>query len=440
MHGASSLDDGDDDTLKPPMCPLCDGAIGESRCAEHGIRTFSAGLQSTGKDIRVGSLVDGRYRLEKVLGTGAMGAVYLATQLAMGRAVAVKVIRPEVLDKVKSVKRFFREASALSAITHPNVVRIFDFGVDAETQSPFLVLELVKGRTLEAVAQKEGPFDERRARSLMLQAARPLAEMHEIGLVHRDLKPDNIMVETLADGSDHLRLLDFGLTKILTSHARGAERLTATGVALGTPAYMSPEQASASDVDGRADLYSLGCILHRLLTGAPPYLGESLMDIMFKHVSAPIPSLPERLSDGRAPSEELKKLHTALLAKETSDRPAGAHQVAQILSAVPAQPRAPVAAVRGSSRWGLAIPVVAGAAIALGLLALGLLVIALRGEDAPLSTVIASPIAPPIASPTASLASPAPSASPEVTPEPAAPRASPRRSPAAKAKDPFTAW
>jgi len=281
--------------------------------------------------LRVGAMVgDGKYRLDEALGEGGMGSVYAATQLESGRAVAIKFLHPEILANEQLVKRFNREAAALSQISHPNVVRVFEFGIDPELQAPFLVLELIRGRTLRAIVRETGPMSERRTKALLVQAARPLIEMHAKGMVHRDLKPENCMVETLPDGTEHLKILDFGLAKLLLPDTTGKrEEITTLGAMLGTPAYMAPEQAVGAEIDGRADLYALGCILHFLLTGVPPYVGPTSLSIVTQHVSTPIPPLPIA-SDGLPIGNRLRALHAALLSKSREDRPL----IAEVLEAL----------------------------------------------------------------------------------------------------------
>lgn len=268
--------------------------------------------------MKEGTLVGGRYRIERTLGDGGYGVVYLATQTAMDRSVALKVLRQDLEADQIAIERFYREAKAASSLSHPNIVRIFDFGVDEELSATYLVMEYVQGRTLEQALRAEGPFSERRAAQILLQVARSLVSAHAADIVHRDLKPANIMVANLSDGEEHVKVLDFGVAKILDADAK---RITRTDGPIGTPAYMSPEQVSGKAIDLRSDLYSLGCVLHELVTGEAPYGSEQAVSVMFQHVSDPVPPLPKVLPAGAAPSSALRKLHAALLEKKKEARP-----------------------------------------------------------------------------------------------------------------------
>jgi eukaryotic-like serine/threonine-protein kinase len=255
-----------------------------------------------------------------------MGEVHRATQLAMNRAVALKVLRDASLESQQAHRRFTREAEALSKMSHPNVVHVFDFGVDEESGLPFLVFELVEGRTLLAIIREDGPQPEARTALILEQTARALAHAHHHGIVHRDLKPANIMLaKNLGDGTELVKVLDFGIAKVLGSNDTGGVALTAKGQLLGTPSFASPEQSLGDKVDERSDLYSLGCLLHALLTGMPP--------------NREAPQLPELLRDGCQPSRELRALHRTLLAQVPKDRPSRAQDVADQLAKIAAEAR-----------------------------------------------------------------------------------------------------
>jgi serine/threonine-protein kinase len=328
------------------FCPVCDLPVEAPYCPVHGICTFGGTAGTAGDSIHLGSVIAGRYRLDRLLASGGMGSVYLATQLGVGRAVAVKVLRPDLVSDLPIVKRFYREAHAVSQLNHPNIVRIVDFGIDPSSNSPFLALELVRGQTLREFMEQNGPVGERPAAELMVQVAKALVEAHQKGVVHRDLKPENLMVEVLPDGDSHLRVLDFGLSKVIGASTGG--RLTATGAVVGTPLYMSPEQSTGGEIDFRSDLYSLGCILYELIAGRAPFNGSSALEVMSKHASAAPPSLPVKLADGRPPSSDLRSLLQILLKKEPANRPANTAAVSRALSqmlrgehTLPLEPRPP---------------------------------------------------------------------------------------------------
>lgn len=316
-------------------CPICEGRMYESTCPEDGIQTVPyAAIQSSTAQLSPNTVVDGRYRIDALLGSGAMGTVYAATQTRMDRRVALKVLVRQLLrNGGDELKRFWREAKNASRIKHPNVVRVYDFGVDDHLQLPFLAMELVEGRTLRTVLAEEGPLPLVRAAELLEQVARALMAAHELQIVHRDLKPDNMMVGRLAGGEEHVTVLDFGIAKAIKAPGALHESLTASGVVVGTPRYMSPEQIRGQSVDPRSDLYGLGCILHEAVTGEPPYTATDPVALMMKHVDGVLPTLP-RLSEDPATQAAISHLHQALLQKDPEQRPVSAGQVAKLLRKV----------------------------------------------------------------------------------------------------------
>jgi serine/threonine protein kinase len=289
-------------------------------------------IRSRYASVKVGITIDGKYRVEKEIGRGGMGSVYRAIQLSMNRPVAIKTLKPELLDDDISVKRFFREARSASHLNHPNIVRVFDFGVDEELAIPYLVMELLEGRTLTQMVE-EKPLEERRAANLMAQVAKALTDAHSHGVVHRDLKPDNILVVQLPDGDEHIKVLDFGLAKVWDTD--GSESLvTQSGHISGTPAFMSPEQIVGEPVDYRADLYSLGCVLYYVMVGSLAFEGEEALSIVIKQVNEPAPSLQEAMGETRRPSEAVSTLYDRLLSKDPDERPNSTTGVARYLSAI----------------------------------------------------------------------------------------------------------
>jgi eukaryotic-like serine/threonine-protein kinase len=213
----------------------------------------------------------GRYRVEKLLGIGAMGEVYRAYDPAIDRLVAIKVLRPELIAGSGSeqlLERFRREARAAGRRFHPNIVAIWDFGDDNGT--PFLAMEYVDGRSLDAMIKSSGPLAASRSVGIMTQVLSALGFAHENGIVHRDIKPSNIMVLK----NDDVKVADFGIARI------DASEFTIVGDLLGTPAYMAPEQLSGAPIDHRADLFAVGVILFEMLTGVKPFRGKSITEIM----------------------------------------------------------------------------------------------------------------------------------------------------------------
>ncbi|HWF72437.1 MAG TPA: protein kinase, partial [Solirubrobacteraceae bacterium] len=269
----------------------------------------------------------GRYELADVIGRGAMGTVYRADDLVLGRSVAVKTLPWLVADQnPKSVARFEREARAAAALSHPAVVAVYDTGVDASTH--FIVMELVSGRSLEAILRTEGALDPDRAAALAARVADALAAAHRAGIIHRDIKPANVMVAD--EGA--VKVLDFGIAR-----ARGSVTLTEGASVLGTAAYMAPEQALGKPADERSDIYALGCVLYALLTGRPPFTGEGFAAIIHQQANA----------EPRSPCEEnpgvpaaLSALVMRMLAKAPEDRPQSAVEVRDRLIDLSARPPA----------------------------------------------------------------------------------------------------
>jgi len=291
-----------------------------------------AAIQARFDPIKIGSVVAGKYRVEAEIGRGGMGTVYKATQLSMDRPIALKTLRGELLCEEIPVKRFYREAKSASRLNHPNIVRVFDFGVDEELAVPYIVMEYLEGPTLTDLVM-DAPLGERRATSLLAQVAKALVDAHSHGVVHRDLKPDNIIVVPLPDGDEHIKVLDFGLAKVW----QGGENTTAvtkTGALTGTPAYMSPEQIVGESVDFRADLYALGCVLFYLLVGHPPFEGHDALGVVVKQVNEPAPPLPDVLADGSAPSAGVRGLYQRLVAKDAQERPMTTTSVAKVLGRI----------------------------------------------------------------------------------------------------------
>jgi hypothetical protein len=264
------------------------------------------------KELASGALVAGRYRVEALLGRGGMGVVYRAVQLPMERPIALKLLRPELVDDPRARARFEREARVASALPHPSAVAIHDFGDHDGTA--YLAMELVLGTGLRSIVEA-GRVPTARAIELAHQLADVLASAHRIGLVHRDLKPENVVVEP----DERVRVLDFGLAFFAarSGHAVGpAGRMTREGVVVGTPQYLSPEQARGEDVSAPTDVYALGCVLHELLSGAPPFSGSD-MDVLTKQMFAPPPPLAGA-TDVPAALDELRH---AMLEKSPSKRP-----------------------------------------------------------------------------------------------------------------------
>jgi len=246
---------------------------------------------TTGSDPLAGRQLDGRYRLDRVIARGGMATVYEATDLRLDRTVAVKVMRPALAEDPDFVDRFAREARAAARLSSPEVVAVHDQGTDAATGTAYLVMEYVAGCTLRDVIRDRGPLVPARALDLLDPVLRALAAAHGAGLVHRDVKPENVL---LADDG-RVKVADFGLARAIES-----SNLTATtGLLIGTVAYLAPEQVEHGRADTRTDVYAAGILLFELLTGVPPYNSDSPMSVAYRHVHEDVPP-PSRLVDGIA--------------------------------------------------------------------------------------------------------------------------------------------
>ncbi len=275
-----------------------------------------------------GAVLADRFTIEAPLGRGVLGEVYRATQLAMGRPVAVKLLRAASLRSEHAHRRFEQEAHLLGRLAHPNIVQVFDFGIDEVTQRPFIALELIAGSTLLDLLRNRGPVPEAQAARICEQIALALAHAHAQGIVHRDLKPANVMLSDLADGRAPLvKVLDFGLGKLL-GREEAKKRLTTPGQMLGTPSFASPEQALGDSVDERSDLYALGCLAFALVAGRAPHAAADVAETLRQKRSGEAPALPATLQDGAPPSPELDALYRNLMARRPSDRPPHARDVA----------------------------------------------------------------------------------------------------------------
>lgn len=276
-----------------------------------------------GEALQPGDVLEGRYQIEDPLGEGGVGLVYRALQIKLHRRVAIKLLQQDVIGDEELKPRFEREALTLAAMSHPNIVSLTDYG--AVRGRPYLVMELLEGRTLREVIDQEGALEPFRALALARQVLLALAYAHPLGIVHRDLKPANLLLQQLPC-HEHVKVLDFGLVKFTPgSYLDSGVQLSRVGFTFGTPAYMSPEHAVGGEVDGRSDLYAVGVLLFELFTGIKPFDGE-LQDILRAHFQTPVPKLWEKRGElaGRA---DLQAFIERAMAKEREDRFADAGQM-----------------------------------------------------------------------------------------------------------------
>lgn len=312
--------------------------------------------------LAVGQLMDGRYQIEQQLGEGGMGVVYRARHVHLNKPVAIKLVRSVPTPELR--QRFLREAQAASMISHPNIVSVNDYGV-LPSGHPYLVMEYLAGQTLSKLI-KAGSVLPLRTCRIARQIALGLLAAHDKQIVHRDLKPDNIFLLEEAGASDIVKIVDFGIARVLT-----ATQLTVTGALMGTPQYLPPEQANGSHVDARADQYSLGCILYQMLSGVPPFTADDLMGYLFQHGFQPPPPLRSHSLKFKIP-EGLEALVMRLLEKQPGKRYAGMREVVDALDdqidLLTGHRRAPSPATGGSQRLLLFGGIGIGTVVLLGIL------------------------------------------------------------------------
>lgn len=281
-------------------------------------------------DPLVGRLLDGRYKVVEKIAAGGMGAVYRAVQEPLGRSVAIKVLSVDAKGPSADAfrQRFFREASLCARLKHPNTVRIHDYG-QTKDDIYYIAMEFLDGETLRDAMGSGTPMNPMRAIDLMTQICASLSEAHALGLIHRDLKPSNIILTVHADGKEYANVVDFGLVKDIDTIEPGT---TETGVIVGSPSYMSPEQIMQGDLDERSDIYSLGVLLYVMLTGRKPFRQESLAAVIQRHLHVAPPEF-EKANPGGAISPSLEWVTMTCLNKEPKDRFASAAELARALRA-----------------------------------------------------------------------------------------------------------
>ncbi len=296
-------------------------------------------------EARVGEVLDGRYRLDAVLGMGGLGVVDRALHLGLERAVALKVLHADFAQHEEVLRRFAREARVLSTLDHPHVVRVLDFGAGAG--GAYLAMELLAGRTLADLLD-EGPLPIDLTFDVARQILEALTASHARGVLHRDLKPANVFLVDREGGGFAVKILDFGLAKMTDAESDGPRDATITrmGSILGTPAYMSPEQVTSQPADARADVYSMGILLYEMLTGLCPFDAETPAELMRAHLVEPVPE-PASLRPGLEVTDELAALLDRALAKKRAERFADARAMLDALVALPNPP----ARVTGSAPW-----------------------------------------------------------------------------------------
>lgn len=289
-------------------------------------------LVSLPSDPLLGTLIDERYRVESLIAKGAVGSVYKGKQELLGRHVALKVLHQYLGADPESLVRFHREAKALSRLEHPNLLTIYDFGMTNANQ-PYFVMDLLDGETLANEINTNGPLGLKRSLLITKQVAEALAQAHKKGIVHRDIKPPNIVLTEKESAKDFVKLVDFSIAKISETTTEEAVQLTVDGIICGSPAYMSPEQCRGGEVDGRSDIYSIGIVLFEMLTGKRPFSAKDLVSLMYLHVNDAPPSLREVEPSLQFP-EELEAAMKKILEKNPQNRPQDVSELWNMLEPV----------------------------------------------------------------------------------------------------------
>jgi serine/threonine-protein kinase len=295
------------------VCVRCHSRFsGDARFCPFDAEPLRLAPETTPRDPLLKTVIDGRYEVQDVLGEGGMGTVYRVRHRMLERAFALKVLRSDLSRDNDLGERFLREAKAAASVAHPNVVQITDFGM-LPTEQPYFVMELLTGESLSSILRKGGPLPAARAVRLLAEMVAALGAAHGAGVIHRDLKPDNVLVcPTLA--GEVVKILDFGLAKVA-----GQSRLTKAGVVFGTPHYMSPEQASGGTVDERTDLYALGVVMYEMFTGRVPFEADTYMGVLTKHLYV-APTPPSVILGGLAELGALEMVVLRCLEKKPERR------------------------------------------------------------------------------------------------------------------------
>jgi serine/threonine-protein kinase len=307
------------------ICPQCGAEyeLDQRFCPQDGT---TLRLQNETGDL-VGSIVADRYHVLRKLGEGGMGQVYLAEHVKMGRKSALKVMNPAMVKDADAISRFNREAANASHINHPNVADVYDFGETSDGVI-YLAMEFVDGPPLTKLIEDEGPMSPGRAALIVRQAADALAVAHDMGIVHRDLKPDNIMIARSRDGNDVVKVVDFGIAKAADN---AAQKVTKTGLVVGTPEYMSPEQLAGDKLDGRSDIYALALVAFNMLTGRLPFPADTVQESMIMRLT----ESPRKLAEMRpevAWSGEVQACLDKALQRDVNARYATATEFGKSLS------------------------------------------------------------------------------------------------------------
>ena len=301
---------------KVKKCPACNEEYQDTNlvvCPKD--RTM---LLTPQKDELIGQILNDRYKVVEEVGRGGMSAVYKGIHELMDRTVAIKVLLPQLVSDQISIKRFQQEAQAASHLQHPNVITVYDYGFVASGQ-PYLVMDFLEGESLSDIIRRDKQVPVKRMIPIFMQACEALEHAHQKGVIHRDLKSSNIMLIDFEGKKDFVKVVDFGIAKLMPSSGKQSQNLTQTGEVFGSPIYMSPEQCMAQSLDARSDIYSMGAMMYESLTGQPPLMGNSIIDTMQMHMSTPPKPFRESRPDLDIP-EALERVVLKALAKKPEQR------------------------------------------------------------------------------------------------------------------------
>jgi serine/threonine-protein kinase len=315
--------------IEKKYCPKCyqqfEGAI--AVCPDDG-----ALLRGAKNDPIIGKVFADKYEVTSVLGLGGMSIVYKALHKLMDRNVAIKMLHKNLKEDIVALERFRLEARAASLLSHQNIIAVYDFGVTNDGE-PYFVMDCLEGESLKELIERKGrvPFD--RALPIFRQICDGLEAAHKKGVVHRDLKPANVCLIKEDDGSELVKLVDFGIAKLLPQSGKEQQHLTQTGEVFGSPIYMSPEQCLGKELDTRSDIYALGCLMYETLTGDPPFIGDSFLETMNKHVGEEAKSIRKAFPDANVP-EDLDNLILQCMSKKPENRFQSAGEIRDMISGI----------------------------------------------------------------------------------------------------------
>lgn len=331
-------------TVDKKYCPICYRQFDSDLFAcPHD----EAELRHAGNDPLIGNVFAERYLVESVLGLGGMSIVYKAQHSLMNRTVAIKMLHRNLKDDSVALERFRLEAQAASSLSHQNVITVYDFGISPSGE-PFFVMDCIEGESLEALIDRKGCVSYERALPIFKQICDGLEAAHKKGIIHRDLKPANIILLKRDDGAETVKIVDFGIAKLLPQSGKLQQQLTRTGEVFGSPIYMSPEQCLGRELDIRSDIYALGCLMYETVAGHPPFLGDSFLETMNMHVEAHPKLINERTPGANVPAE-LEAAILCCLSKDPDIRFQTAGEMRDVLSSISSALGATKGGVAGST-------------------------------------------------------------------------------------------